>query len=252
MAMVAEPPKGYLFVFKNEAEEITMNIRTKIAITTAASIVSMISVAGAAFADDNGGNQGNYGYGFGYGSGQQQGYGTGGQTLAPPQIPGSQTTQTTVTLSSGWNLVDSAVNTALVQNGAQHYSDYWDGQKYSPNATGAVNGIWIYSPNGGTVTIASPNQSLLSMSIRPNSWGMIGNPYSTSQTITLQAGDFAYTYDPTSNQYSAAISGTLTLQAGQGAWLYSAAGGTYTVGFQPPAPPSTVTGTVYGSTGSTS
>jgi hypothetical protein len=66
---------------------------------------------------------------------------------------------------------------------------------------------------------------------------MIGNPYSIPQTVTLQSGDYAFTYAPGSG-YSSAQTGSVTLQPGEGAWIYSAAGGTYVVGTMPPAPPS--------------
>lgn len=219
-----------------------MSTKSKMVFISLLSVMSVVGMTLPAYADDKGGSSystNNYG--------NTMGYGNSGQTLTPPQIPGTQTSQITVTLSTGWNLVDSAVNNALNQSGTVHYSDYWTGQTYSTNANSPVDGIWIYSPNGGTVSISPPTQSVLSMMIRPNSWGMIGNPYPTSQSVTLQSGDFAYTYDPSTNQYSSAISGTLTLQPGQGAWVYSANGGNYSVGFQPPAPPSTVTGNVYGS-----
>ncbi len=230
-----------------------MKVKSKIFVASLISTIGLVSIAGAAFADDGGsnGNQQGYGYGYGYGNqqgygyGNQQGYGFGGQTLLPPQVPGNQNNQVSVTLSPGWNLVDAAVNASLMQSGQQTISDYWNGQSYSANATGPVNGIWIYSQNGGTVTMTTSQMNNLSMRIAAKSWGMIGNPYPTSQTVTLQAGDVAYTYDPSTNQYSSAFTGTLTLQPGQGAWLFSSNGGSYSIGYQPPAPPSTVTGSVY-------
>ena len=226
-----------------------MKVKSKIAVASLISTIGLVSIAGAAFADDGGsnGNQQGYGYGYGYGYGNQQGYGLGGQTLLPPQAPGNQNNQVSVTLSPGWNLVDAAVNASLLQSGQQTISDFWNGQSYTANATGPVDGIWVYSQNGGTVTMATPQMNNLSMRIAAKSWGMIGNPYPASQTVTLQSGDFAYTFDPSTNQYSTAFTGTLTLQPGQGAWLYSANGGNYSIGYQPPAPPSTVTGSVYNS-----
>ncbi len=228
-----------------------MKIKNKIAMVSLISTIGLLSVAGAAFADDGGsdGNQQGSGYGYGYGNGygNQQGYGVGGQTLLPPQAPGNQNNQVSVTLSPGWNLVDAAVNASLLQSGQSTISDYWNGTSYSANATGPVNGIWIYSQNGGTVSVVVPQTSSFSMTVAAKTWGMIGNPYPTSQTVTLQSGDVAYTYDPSSNQYSSAFTGTLTLQPGQGAWVYSATGGTYSIGYQPPSPPSTVTSSVYNS-----
>ena len=252
-----------------------MNTKNKIAMISFLSIVSLVGMTLPAFADDGGGrNSYNYGYGYGgyggggyggyggggyggyggggyggYGGGGYGGYGGGGYggygsqtgTLVPPQVQST----VSVTLSAGWNLVDGSVFSALKQNAASVIGDYWNGSAYQPHSNGPVDGIWIYSVSGTSVAITSPTRSNLNLQVQAGSWGMIGNPYPVSQTVTLQAGDVAYTYDPAANQYSAAYTGTLTLQPGQGAWIYSANGGTYSIGYQPPSAPGTVTSSVY-------
>ena len=219
----------------------------------AATFVTTLSLVGvttvSAFADD-GGQGGGYWNNWGNGGWQNQ---PGWLNNLPP-LPGQPSGQNsaTVTLSAGWNLVDQGVLEALLSQGVQTYSDYWNGQSYQSTAESKADGIWVYLQSGTTVTINAPSSLSHTVTISATAWGMIGNPYGVPISIALQTGDVAYTYDASTGKYSQASTGSVTLQPGQGAWLYSASGGSYAVGIQPPAPPNgSVTGSVYG-TGSSS
>lgn len=216
-----------------------MSNRIKVAAVALITIVSMTSfVAMPAFADDGGSG------GFGSSNhGWWQNW-----FSATPSLPQTNV-QSTVTLSAGWNLVDQAVLDALQVQTGQVYSDFWNGNSYQSTATSVADGLWVYTATSTTIAVPAPSISSKTITIGAKAWGMIGNPYSTSVSVTLQQGDVAYTYDPSTAQYSQAYTGTVSLAPGQGAWLFSAAGGNYSVGIQPPSPPSnagTVTGSVYG------
>ncbi len=203
-----------------------------------------------AFADDGGqGWHSHQGWGYGFGSGSGNGIGGGPANPGLPKLPpGLGNGMAAVSLSAGWNLVDETVASALSNQGVQLYSDYWNGQSYQSSANSAADGMWVYVPMSTMVAIPT-SSSGGSVSIGAKSWGMLGNPFAAPVSVTLQAGDVAYTYNATSGHYSQAMTGSLTLSPGQGAWVYSASGGTYTIGMQPPAPPSggsSVTGSVYG------
>ena len=220
-----------------------MNIKIKSIVISSVVFVSVLGfTAVPAYADD-GGSWGQGGNGGGNLWGNLWGILSGNsQSNAIPPI---------VTLSAGWNLVDENVMSALSNQGTQVSSDYWNGQSYQSTANSTADGIWVYLSSGATVSI-SPSSSLSkTVSIAQKSWGMIGNPYNTSVSVTLQQGDVAYTYDASAGNYSQGFTGAVTLQPGQGAWLYSASGGSYSIGMQPPSPPSgTVTGSVYGNAAS--
>ncbi len=205
-------------------------------VTLLTSISLTAFVAAPAFADDGGG-----GASSNWNNGWWQNW------LNP--LPSSQPSgQSTITLSSGWNLVDQSVLNALNVQTNQVYSDYWNGHSYQSTGNSVADGIWVYTSNSTTIPITPPSSLSESTTISANTWGMVGNPYDTAVSLALQAGDVAYTYDPTSGQYSQPYSSTFILPPGQGAWLFSASGGTYTVGIQPPSPPNTsttVTGSVY-------
>ncbi len=217
----------------------------------AASVVTTVGLLGltavSAFADDNGGDSGsmqnNWNWmsnGNGWGNGWGNGYNGNGWGLPPQQtvtgsVYGTTGAPVTVTLTAGWNLVDA--NVAKVSHAA--VTDFWNGTSYQPDAIDAGHGIWVYVQSSQTINLPPNFTNDYTIQASAGGWTMIGNPFSTVETVTLQTGDTAYTYDPASNQYSAAQTGTLTLQPGQGTWLESVAGGTYTIGMTPPAPPST-------------
>jgi hypothetical protein len=140
---------------------------------------------------------------------------------------------TAISLSVGWNLVDAAV--AQADGGTNMF--FWNGTQYLTTTSGNGEGVWQYESTPQSVTMPTDNTAYYSVQVGATEWGMIGNPYSIPQTVTLQSGDYAFTYAPGSG-YSSAQTGSVTLQPGEGAWIYSAAGGTYVVGTMPPAPPS--------------
>ncbi len=197
----------------------------------AASFVTTVGLLGltavSAFADDNGNGWGNGSNGNGWGLPPQQ--------TVTGSVYGTASAPVTVTLSAGWNLVDA--NVAKVSQAG--VTDFWNGTSYQPDAIDAGHGIWVYEQSSQTINLPPSSTNNYTIQASAGGWTMIGNPFPTAETVTLQTGDTAYTYDPASNQYSAAQTGTLTLQPGQGAWLESVAGGTYTIGMTPPAPPST-------------
>jgi len=162
---------------------------------------------------------------------------TQGSGTPPSSNSSSGATSTTesVALAPGWNLVDSLVGQAV----ASDPNFYWNGTTYlTTGAPNAANAEWVYSAEGSTVTVPIVSNPSTSVTLAPQTWGMIGNPLTLSATVTLQAGDAAFTYNSTTNRYQPVSGSTLTLSPGQGAWLYSAAGGTYTIGMAPPPPPS--------------
>lgn len=231
-------------------------------VSTVVTTIALASVTVTPALADDGGDGGNY---FQSGHGQHSGNGLSSGTISqwlsnfmnggsssnsgssfgnPPQLPA----QTSVTLSAGWNLVDQNVVDALQTSGSQVYSYFWNGHSYQSTSQSQGDGIWVYLSAPSTVLVNSPSSASETVSIGAMTWGMVGNPYQTAMSVTLQKGDVAYTYNPTTGQYSQALMGTVSLQPGQGAWLFSASGGTYTIGIQPPAPPSqTVTSSVYSS-----
>jgi len=148
---------------------------------------------------------------------------------------GSTGTTETVSLAAGWNLVDGLVGQAV----STDPSFYWNGTTYlTTGAPLSANAEWVYSAKATTTTVTVPSNVATSVTIAAKTWGMVGNPTALPATITLQAGDAAFTYDTSTQSYQATSGSTLTLNPGQGAWLYSAAGGTYSVGIAPPSPPS--------------
>ncbi len=149
-----------------------------------------------------------------------------------------------ITLNAGWNLVDQAVASSL---SSSTLTDFWNGTAYQTQSPSAGDGSWAYLKAPQTVYLSLPSSPQQTVSLSATSWGMIGNPYTTNVTVSLQPGDMAFTYDPTTAQYSVPASGSLTLKPGQGAWLFSKKGGSYFIGLQPPAPPPTptVTSSVY-------
>lgn len=215
-----------------------MKTNMKFAIATLITTIGMATLAAPAFADDGG-------------DGSSSNWNNGWWPNWLNSLPASQSSgQSTVTLSAGWNLVDQSVLDALNLQASQVYSDYWNGHSYQPSANSEADGLWVYTSINTTVSITPPSSLSESTTISANTWGMVGNPYGTAVSLSLQAGDVAYTYDSTTGQYSQPYTtGTVALAPGQGAWLFSASGGTYTVDIQPPSPPSssgTVTGSVYG------
>lgn len=204
----------------------------------AASLVTSIALVGMttvpAFADDGGNRGAQSHWNWMYRTNGAQGNGWGS---TPPQtVTGSVygNTPATITLSVGWNLVDSSVAMAMHAT----VTDFWNGSAYQSRTQNLGNGIWVYESVAKTVDLPLSLMSDYTVQAGVGTWTMIGNPFPTSETVTLHTGDAGYTYDPASNQYSATQTGTLTLQPGQGAWLYSTSGGTYTIGMTPPAPPS--------------
>lgn len=160
----------------------------------------------------------------------------------PPPPPSSVSVSQTneYSLEAGWNLVDAAI----VNDIEPVKSEFWNGYAYVPNAPSPGNAEWIDTSHNSTVSIPPPSLSSYSITVAAQTWGMIGNPYTTPVAITLQPGDKADTYAQGSG-YTIDLGTTLVLLPGQGAWLFSAAGGSYTVapsnspttGTQPPSMP---------------
>lgn len=223
-------------------------MRSKIKLI-AASVVTTVSLLGlttvSAFADDNGNSgsmQNNWNWmssgnswGYGYNNNTGNNWGSLPSQTVTGSVYGTTGKSVTVTLSAGWNLVDATI--AMASGAA--VTDFWNGTSYQPYARNPGHGIWVYVQSSQTINLPPNFTNDYTIQASAGGWTMIGNPFPTVETVTLQTGDTAYTYDPASNQYSAAQTGTLTLQPGQGAWLESVAGGTYTIGMTPPAPPST-------------
>ncbi len=148
---------------------------------------------------------------------------------------GSTGTTETVSLATGWNLVDGLVGQAV----SSDPSFYWNGSAYLTTGTpSSANAEWVYSSSASIATVTIPSNTTTSVTIAAKTWGMVGNPTDLPATVALQAGDAAFTYDTSTQNYQATSGSTLTLNPGEGAWLYSAAGGTYSVGVAPPPPPS--------------
>lgn len=148
-------------------------------------------------------------------------------------------TGTSIALEGGWNLVDASVAQAA---GVKNIY-FWNGTDYQTSTNNNGDGVWIHEPSAQTVNMPNDHSSYYSVNANVKEWIMIGNPFSSTETVALQTGDQAFIYSPQSG-YSSAETGTLTLQPGQAAWVYSMNGGSYSIGSLPPAPPS-VTSSVY-------
>lgn len=188
------------------------------------------------FSNQTGDNNGNGTTGDNGNSGDN-----GGTTNNGNNGNGNSTTNTgnAISLQAGWNLVDASV--AQAANVKTMY--FWDGTAYQTSSNNNGDGVWIYEKSAQTVTMPNDNSTYYSVNANAKQWTMIGNPFSSTETVTLQTGDQAFVYSPSSG-YSSAETGTLTLQPGQAAWLYSMNGGSYSIGSLPPTPP-TVTSSVY-------
>ena len=124
-----------------------------------------------------------------------------------------------VTLSPGWNLVAGGPGTAFpsVLFG-------WDGASYGSTTTPAAwGGYWCKVTEQQVVslsTVDGPHTTALT-----TGWNLIGNPMSSTATLTLPSGGVAFVYDSSTGTYVS----TTTLAPGSGAWVKGTAGETVTI-----------------------
>jgi len=137
----------------------------------------------------------------------------------------------TVTYSAGWNIVAGPTGTTLtgtfgplytMQNGSNAYQTLPAG---TPLQAGA--GYWAYFNAPTTMSLALASYGTVSVPLPPGQYVLIGNPGSTSATVT--GASSVLTYTPGASGYTQASQ----LAPGQGAWAVSLAGGTATIA---PAP----------------
>ena len=142
-----------------------------------------------------------------------------------------------VTLSPGWNLVAGGPGTAFpsVLFG-------WDGASYGSTTTPAAwGGYWCKVTEQQVVslsTVDGPHTTALT-----TGWNLIGNPMSSTASLTLPSGGVAFVYDSSTGTYVS----TTTLAPGSGAWVKATAGETVPIS-QVPAPTITSITPWYGST----
>ena len=84
-------------------------------------------------------------------------------------------------------------------------------------------GYWLYIPDGSQATLATSTSPPVVVQLPPAQWIMIGNPGTT--TATVSGADMVLTYDPVRGYNQ-----STQLQPGQGALAISYRGGQATVG----------------------
>lgn len=121
-----------------------------------------------------------------------------------------------VKLSPGWNLIAAGSGTTFPTT-----LFGWNGSSYeSTTSPVAWQGYWCRVGEEQTVqisTVAGPHTTGLTAG-----WNLIGNPMSSTASLTLPAGRVAFAYDATARTYVS----TTTLAPGQGAWVRGSAGET--------------------------
>jgi hypothetical protein len=150
----------------------------------------------------------------------------------PPgtELPGTVPVTTpgvTVTYASGWNIVAGPGGTMISGNVGPLYAMPPGSTSYQTVPAGtplqAGAGYLAFFPSGTTATIPQGSASPVTVQLPPGQWVLIGNPGSTSATVS--GADTVLVLSPGSTSYSPGS----TLAPGQGAWAVSVAGGQATI-----------------------
>jgi len=132
-----------------------------------------------------------------------------------------------VTYSAGWNLVAAPDGTVIAGAGGPLLTFQAGDTAYEtlPNGSPAKagRGYWAYFGSNATLMLPQTTSGSVTMTLPPGVSVLIGNPGSSTATITGATKVSAF--DPASNSYVA----TTTLNPGQGAWAESDSGGAVTI-----------------------
>jgi hypothetical protein len=132
--------------------------------------------------------------------------------------------QAPITYPAGWVLVSGPDGTTFPAATALFaYPPGASGYSTPDNGATGGEGLWAYFPNGGSPVFGSGGPCAMTLETRAGQPFIAGNP-SATMTATVTGAQAMYTFDPTTQQYTA----TPTLAPGQGAWVFPS-GGTVTI-----------------------
>jgi PKD repeat protein len=127
-----------------------------------------------------------------------------------------------INYAAGWNIVAGPANTVVTGNLGPLYTYQPGNINYQPLSNGAAltvgQGYWAFFDAPATSSIPFVGPQTISVNLPARQWVMVGNPGST--TATVSGADIVYAY-ATGPGYQAAT----ILLPGQGAWAISLNGG---------------------------